>query len=65
MSGSVQADSVVAKDMEASKRINLPSYTTTLRDAIPNPKAGLLIFNSTTSKLNFYTGSGWEAVTSA
>lgn len=42
----------------------LPSKTTTQRDAMTN-KAGLIIFNSTTGKLNFNTGSGWEAVTSA
>ncbi len=43
----------------------LPSRTSTQRDAIPTPAAGTLIFNSTTSKLNFYTGAAWEAVTSA
>jgi hypothetical protein len=42
----------------------LPSYTTTERDAL-TARAGLTIFNSTTSKLNFYNGSAWEAVTSA
>jgi len=41
------------------------SLTTTQRDAIASPKAGMTIFNSSTSKLNFYTGSAWEAVTSA
>lgn len=42
----------------------LPSYTTTERDAIPDPTAGLLIYNSTTQKLNFYDATGWRAVTS-
>lgn len=41
-----------------------PSYTTTERDNL-TPTAGLIIFNSTTSKLNFYNGSAWAAVTSA
>lgn len=45
--------------------VELPSLTTAQRDAISTPVAGLMIFNSTTSKLNFYTGSAWEAVTSA
>jgi hypothetical protein len=42
----------------------VPNYTTTLRDLIPNPVAGMLIFNTTTLKLNFYTGISWIAVTS-
>lgn len=42
-----------------------PRMTTTQRDAISSPIQGLIIFNTTTSKLNFYTGSAWEAVSSA
>jgi len=44
--------------------VQLPTYTTTERDAL-SPSAGWLILNSTTGKLNFYTGSAWEAVTSS
>lgn len=43
----------------------LPSHDTTGRNAIPNPRAGMLIFNTSTGKLNFYNGTGWEAVTSS
>lgn len=42
-----------------------PRMTSTQRDAIASPTAGLVIYNSTTNKLNFYSGSAWEAVTSA
>lgn len=42
-----------------------PRMTTTQRDAISSPPAGLVIYNSTTNKINFYNGSAWEAVTSA
>lgn len=42
-----------------------PRMTGTQRDAISTPPAGLVIFNTTTNKLNVYGGSGWEAVTSA
>ena len=35
------------------------------RDGLIAPAAGLLILNTDTSKLNFYTGAGWEAVTSS
>lgn len=39
-------------------------YTSTQRDQLPALQSQI-IFNTTTSKLNFYTGSAWEAVTSA
>ena len=42
-----------------------PRMTTGQRDAITSVPAGLMIYNTTTNKLNFYNGSAWEAVTSA
>lgn len=42
-----------------------PRMTGTERDAISSPTAGLIVYNSTTNKLNFYNGSAWEVVTSA
>jgi len=42
-----------------------PRMTSTQRDAISSPTAGLVIYNSTSNKLNFYNGSAWEVVTSA
>lgn len=42
-----------------------PRMNTTQRNAIATPPAGLMIYNSTTNKLNFYNGTAWEAVTSA
>lgn len=47
-----------------SQAIVSQSYTTTERDALTGMAAGTLIFNSTTSKLNFYTGSAWAVITS-
>ena len=41
-----------------------PRMTTTQRDAISTPAEGLIIYNTTTKKLNFYNGTAWEAVTS-
>jgi len=41
-----------------------PRMTTAQRDAIVNPVGGLVIYNTTTAKLNVYT-TAWEAVTSA
>lgn len=41
-----------------------PRMTTTERNAIASPVAGLMIYNTTTNKLNVFT-TVWEAVTSA
>ena len=38
------------------------NYTTTERDALSSLSAGELIYNSTTSKLEVYNGSSWDAV---
>jgi hypothetical protein len=48
-----------------TKGFRPPSMTTTERNAISTPIAGLMIYNNSTNKLNFYNGSAWEAVTSA
>jgi hypothetical protein len=48
-----------------TKGLRLPVLTTVQRDAISSPAEGIVIFNTTTNKLNFYTGAAWEAVTSA
>lgn len=37
----------------------LPRMTTTQRDAISTPLAGLHIYNTTTSEANFYNGTAW------
>lgn len=41
-----------------------PRLSTTNRDAISGPVAGMIAFNSTTNKLNVYGSVGWEAITS-
>ena len=40
----------------------LPRMTTTQRDAISSPATGLLIFNTTTKKLDYYSGTAWGQV---
>lgn len=39
-----------------------PRMTTTQRDAIASPTAGMVIYNTTTNVLNFYNGTTWGAV---
>jgi len=45
-----------------SQGLLAPRMTTTQRDAIVSPAAGLLIYNATTSTYNFYTGTAWTSV---
>ena len=42
-----------------------PVMTTTQRDAIATPAAGLEIFNTSTAKMNFYDGDVWKVITSS
>lgn len=42
-----------------------PRMTTSNRDNNLTPVAGLMIYNTTTNKLNLYNGTTWEVVTSA
>ncbi len=42
----------------------LPRMTTVQRDALTGA-SGMLIYNTSTNKLNVYTGAAWEVVTSA
>ena len=42
-----------------------PVMTTTQKNAIGTPVAGLVIFDSTLAKLCVYTGAAWERITSA
>lgn len=45
-------------------RVIPPALTTTQRNAY-QALPGETIFNTTTGKLNFWTGTAWEAITSA
>jgi hypothetical protein len=49
---------------EGSKSITitLREYTTTERDAIASPQTGMLIWNTTTARLEVYNGSAWGAI---
>jgi endosialidase-like protein len=47
-----------------TKGILPPRVTTTQRDAISSPAAGLTVYNSTTGVLNVYNGSAWVAANS-
>ena len=57
------ASSAILDIRSTTKGFLPPRMTTTQRDAISSPAAGLIIYNTTTNKLNVYTTT-WEAITS-
>jgi hypothetical protein len=42
----------------------MPNMTTTQKNAISSPAAGLIVFDTTLAKLAVYSGSAWQTVTS-
>jgi hypothetical protein len=47
-----------------TKGFRLPNMTTTQKNAISSPAAGLMVFDTTLSKACVYSGSAWETITS-
>lgn len=56
--------SALLEMVSTTQGLLFPRMSTAQRDAIASPAAGLVIYNTTTSKLNVYT-SAWEQITSA
>jgi hypothetical protein len=47
-----------------TKGVRFPNMTTTQKNAIATPAAGLVVFDTTLSKLCVYSGSAWQTITS-
>lgn len=45
-----------------TKGLLAPRMTQTERDGISSPATGLLVFNTTAGKFNYYTGSAWSEI---
>ncbi|MBC7743883.1 MAG: hypothetical protein H7096_02135, partial [Flavobacterium sp.] len=41
-----------------------PRMTTTERNAVVTPATGLLVYNTSTSQLNYYNGTAWQPISS-
>lgn len=47
-----------------TKGVRMPNMTTTQKNAIASPAAGLMVFDTTLAKLCVYTGAAWQTITS-
>ncbi|WP_400193789.1 beta strand repeat-containing protein [Hymenobacter sp. B81] len=64
--GTTTPNSSAALDVSStSKGLLPPRLSTTQRDAIAGPAAGLVIYNTTTNRLNTWNGTSWESGLSA
>lgn len=60
-SSSITPDaSSILEIRSSTKGLLIPRMTTTDRNSIPSPATGLIIYNTTTNKFNFYNGSWIE-----
>ena len=56
--------SAILDAQSTTKGVRMPNMTTTQKNAIASPAAGLMVFDTTLSKLAVYSGSAWQTVTS-
>jgi hypothetical protein len=58
--GGTTVSSKAILDLQSTTKGFLPpKMTTTQRDAISTPTTGLIVYNTTTNKLQCYNGTGW------
>jgi hypothetical protein len=56
--------SAILDAQSTTKGVRMPNMTTTQKNAISSPTAGLMVFDTTLSKLCVYTGAAWQTITS-
>jgi hypothetical protein len=56
--------SAILDAQSTSKGVRFPNMTTTQKNAISSPAAGLVVFDTTLSKLAVYSGAAWQTITS-
>jgi hypothetical protein len=63
--GTASPDASAILDVQSTtKGVRMPNMTTTQKNAISSPAAGLMVFDTTLSKLCVYTGAAWQTITS-
>jgi hypothetical protein len=56
--------SAILDAQSTTKGVRFPNMTTTQKNAISSPAAGLVVFDTTLSKLAVYSGAAWQTITS-
>ena len=56
--------SAILDAQSTTKGVRFPIMTTTQKNAVSSPAAGLVVFDSTLAKLCVYSGSAWQTITS-
>ena len=63
--GATANASAILDAQSTTKGVRFPNMTTTQKNAIASPAAGLVVFDTTLAKLCVYTGAAWQTITSA
>jgi hypothetical protein len=56
--------SAILDVQSTTKGVRMPNMTTTQKNAISSPAAGLMVFDTTLAKLCVHTGAAWQTITS-
>ena len=56
--------SAILDAQSTTKGVRMPNMTTTHKNAISSPAAGLMVFDTTLAKLCVYSGTAWQTITS-
>jgi hypothetical protein len=62
--GATANASAILDVQSTTKGFRLPNMTTTQKNAISSPAAGLMVFDTTLSKACVYSGAAWQTITS-
>lgn len=56
--------SAILDAQSTTQGVRMPNMTTTQKNAISSPAAGLMVFDTTLEKLCVYSGTAWQTITS-
>ena len=62
--GATANASAILDAQSTTKGVRMPNMTTTQKNAISSPAAGLMVFDTTLAKLCVYSGAAWQTITS-
>ena len=62
--GATANASAILDAQSTTKGVRMPNMTTTQKNAIASPAAGLIVFDTTLAKLAVYSGTAWQTITS-